>query len=142
MVVLLPKLPIFRVAPPFVNINLSEVNTSVVPSVLINEYLSSSKGKNLSLSPAVTELVSPPLILTVNDLLTVRDAFVKSTLDIDVCGSSVYKVLSEDFANSVFKILKSVTFLMVVGKSPHTIPSTSATFEIIIVSVPTAVTLP
>ena len=36
------------------NANLSEVNTSVVPSDLINEYLSSSKGKNVSLVPALT----------------------------------------------------------------------------------------
>jgi hypothetical protein len=40
--------------PPLINENLSEVSNSVEPSDLINEYLSSSKDKNVSFVPAIT----------------------------------------------------------------------------------------
>ena len=48
-----PKPSITRVDPPPEMVNLSEVNTSLVPSLLVKTYLSSSNGKNVSLVPAV-----------------------------------------------------------------------------------------
>ena len=72
------------------NLNLSEVNTSVVPSDLINEYLSSSKGKNVSLVPALTRVDNWfKEILTVNNFLIVREALVKSTEEILFFGNFV-----------------------------------------------------
>ena len=72
------------------NANLSEVSTSVVPSDLINEYLSSSKGRNVSSVPAVTGVDNWfPEILTVNDFLIVREALVKSIEEILFFGNVV-----------------------------------------------------
>ena len=142
LVVSEPKLPICKVLPPLVKINLSALNVSVAPSVLCKEYLSSSNGKYDSLSPAFTKLVLLDDMLTLYVFLIVIDAFVKSTSDMYWLGSSVNKLLSDELCNSVVKTLKSVTVRALVGKLPFTIPSTSATFSIVIVFVPTAVTLP
>ena len=102
-----PKLPICNVLPPFVMINLSPVNTSVTPSVLIKEYLSASKGKYTSFYPALTILVLPSTILTVYALLILRFAFVKLTFDIFSLGRRVNKVLSDDDVISVVNTLRS-----------------------------------
>ena len=60
--------------------NLSAVNSSVVPSSLIREYLVEVKGKNTSLSSAVIELDNLLLaIFTLNVFLTVRIASVRFT---------------------------------------------------------------
>ena len=70
--------------------NLSEVKTSVDPSDLINEYLSSSKGKKNSLGPALTGTDNSfDAILTTKDFLIVKFALVKSTLEILFFGSFV-----------------------------------------------------
>ena len=46
-----PILLIWRIAFPEVNVNLSEVNISCVPSFLIKEYLSKKKVKNFDFLP-------------------------------------------------------------------------------------------
>ena len=77
---------------PFVNVNLSDVKVSVVPSALIKLYLSSSNGKNVVLSPAVTAPVSccvDALIATLNTFLIARVASLKSTSDIRDFGNGV-----------------------------------------------------
>ena len=99
--------------------NLSEVSNSVEPSDLINEYLSSSKGKNVSFVPALTGDDSWfDAILTVNNFLIVRFALVKSTLEILFFGSLVYNVLSDEDSKLVVNILKSVTCSNEVGNFP------------------------
>ena len=71
-------------------VNLSAVNSSVVPSSLIREYLVEVKGKNTSLSSAVIELDNLLLaIFTLNVFLTVRIASVRFTLSIFSFGSLV-----------------------------------------------------
>ena len=74
------------------NENLDAFKTSVVPSDLTKEYLSSSNGKNTSSDPAVG-LVAPVIsfdaILTVKDFLIVKDALVKSTSETFGLGSTV-----------------------------------------------------
>ena len=63
--------------------NLSDVRSSVVPSALIKEYLSSSKGKNVSFLPASKVPVNSPLAILspVKVFLILIDASVKSTSD-------------------------------------------------------------
>ena len=83
---------ICKVPLPFVNVNLSDVKDSVVPSALIKLYLSSSNGKNVVLSPAVTAAVSASvdaLIATSNTFLIARVASLKSTSDMRDFGSGV-----------------------------------------------------
>ena len=87
-----PILLIWRVPLPLVNVNLSSVKTSVVPSALIKLYLSSSNGKNVSLSPAEIAPVNASddaLIATLNTFLIARVASLKSTLDITLLGIGV-----------------------------------------------------
>ena len=121
--------------------NLSEVSNSVEPSDLINEYLSSSKGKNVSFVPATTEAESWfDAILTVNDFLIDKTAFVKSTEEILFFGSFVYNVLSDDDSKLVVKILKSVTCSKEVGNLPWAIPVTVETPVIVTVVDPTLTT--
>ena len=67
------------VALEFVNFSLLESIAIVFPFVSINVYLSSSKGKNTSLSSPVTALVSPPVIVTSNCLLITIEELPKST---------------------------------------------------------------
>ena len=77
---------------PLVNVNLSSVKTSVVPSALIKLYLSSSNGKNVSLSPAEIAPVNASddaLIATLNTFLMARVASLKSTSDITLLGNGV-----------------------------------------------------
>ena len=73
------------------NINLSEVNASVLPSDLITAYLSSSKGKNVSFLPASKVPVNSPLEIfkPVKVFLILIDASVKSTLEISSFGKRV-----------------------------------------------------
>ena len=81
--------------------NLSDVKTSVTPSSLTKEYLSSSKGKKVSLGPDTTTDVKESVewfIVTSNDFLIVITEFVKSISLINFLGVSVYKVLSLDFS--------------------------------------------
>ena len=105
--------------PPLINENLSEVNNSVEPSDLINEYLSSSKDKNVSFGPALTGVDSSfDAILTVKDFLILKVASVKSTDDILFFGNCVYNVLSDEDTSSVVSTLKSVTCNVAVGNFP------------------------
>ena len=87
-----PMLPIWRVPFPFVKVNLSSVRSSVVPSARIKLYLSSSKGKNVSLSPAWTAVdnsSADALIVTLNTFLIDKDALSNVTSDITVLGKGV-----------------------------------------------------
>ena len=66
-----------------------------MPSALIKLYLSSSNGKNVSLSPADIAPVKASdeaLIATLNIFLIERLASVKSTSDIKDFGSGVKRV--------------------------------------------------
>ena len=70
-------------------------NASVCPSDLIKVYLSSSNPKKLSLEPQETGVANLlPEIFTVYVFLIEIDASVKSTFEILVFGSLVYKLLS------------------------------------------------
>ena len=141
-VLLVPKLKIWSWDPPLIKENLSEVSNSVEPSDLISEYLSSSKGKNVSFVPALTgDDNSFDTILTVNDFLIVRFALVKSTLEILFFGSFVYNVLSDDDSKLVVNILKSVTCNGDPGNFPWAIPVTVETPVIVTVVDPTLTTL-
>ena len=83
-----PRLKIWSCFPPSINANLSEVSISVDPSDLINEYLSSSKGRNVSFVPELTGIDNSfDVILTVKDFLITKLAFVKSTEEILFFGS-------------------------------------------------------
>ena len=128
-----PKLKIWSCAPPLINANLSEVSNSVDPSDLINEYLSSSKGKNVSFVPATTAAESWfDAMLTVKDFLIDKTAFVKSTEEILFFGSFVYKVLSDEDSKLVVNTLRSVTSNVVVGNFPWATPVTVVTPVIVI----------
>ena len=67
---------------PEVNTNLSVLKDSVCPSYLISTYLSSSNGKNVSLSPATMVPVEFEEIVTINSFLMVKLEFAKSNVDI------------------------------------------------------------
>ena len=136
-----PKLKIWSCAPPLINANLSEVSNSVDPSDLINEYLSSSKGKNVSFVPATTAAESWfDAMLTVKDFLIDKTAFVKSTEEILFFGSFVYKVLSDEDSKLVVNTLRSVTPSVVVGNCPWATPVTVVTPVTVIVLDPTLTT--
>ena len=91
----------------------------MLPSDLIKVYLSSSKGKKVSFSPAVTGVDNwLSEIVTLNVFLIVNAALVKSTEDIFGLGKTVYKVSSVDLDNFVPKIFKSETFRTDVDKPP------------------------
>ena len=103
-----PRLSKFKDLPPSVNTSLSEVRTSVVPSDLIRAYLSSSNGRKVSLSPAVTDDDSVLLeILTVNSFLIEILADVRSRVAILFFGRGVKSVLSVEDSNLVVKVVKS-----------------------------------
>ena len=71
-------------------VNLSAVNSSVVPSSLIREYLEGVNGKKTSLSSAVIALDNLLLtILTLKVFLIVRMASVRFTLSIFSLGRGV-----------------------------------------------------
>ena len=75
-----------------------------MPSALIKLYLSSSNGKNVVLSPAVTAPVRASveaLIATLNTFLIARVASLKSTSDIKDLGNGVKRVSSSDFSNGL-----------------------------------------
>jgi len=109
-------------------VNLSAVNSSVVPSSLINEYLSGVNGKNTSLSSAVIVVDNLfSVILTLNVFLIVRIASVKLTLSIFSLGSAVNNELSVDGSRGVVKTFKSVTLVTEVGNLPPAIPVTVVT---------------
>ena len=77
---MVPSPLIVIVAPPEPNVNLSALNASVTPSVLIRTYLSSSKGKKVSRAePEETEPVELAVILTSNCFLIVKLESVRST---------------------------------------------------------------
>ena len=142
---LLPKLKICNDFPPLpvTNWTWSEVNGSVVPSDLVNEYLSSSNGKNVSFSPAVG-MVPPSIwlfaILTVNTFLIVIDAFVKSTVAILCFGKNVNSLSSLDVCISEDCTVKSVTFIALDGKTPLHIPATVSTPWMVTIFEPTDIT--
>ena len=141
-VLLVPKLKIWSWVPPLIKENLSEVSNSVEPSDLINEYLSSSKGKNVSFVPATTAAESWfDTILTVKDFLIDKIAFVKSTEEILFFGSFVYKVLSDEDSKLVANTLRSVTDNVEFGNFPSAIPVTVETPVIVITVDPTLTTL-
>ena len=129
--------------------NLSDVRSSVVPSALTNEYLSSSNGKNVSLAPAVTTAVREFVawaIVTSKDLLIVIVAEVKSKSAINFLGAVVYNVLSVEVVYSDLSIFKSERlegFLVpvAVGKVPTATPETVVIPVTLISEVPTVVTL-
>ena len=86
------------VALEFVNFNLLESIAIVFPFVSIKVYLSSSKGKNTSLSSPVTALVSPPVMVTSNCLLITIEELPKSTYWTFSLGKTLYKLsLSASF---------------------------------------------
>ena len=129
--------------------NLSDVRSSVVPSALIKEYLSSSNGKNVSLAPAVTTEVREFVawaIVTSKDFLIVIVAEVKSKSAINFLGAVVYNVLSVEVVYSDLSIFKSerlVGFLVpvAVGNCPTATPETVVIPVTLISEVPTVVTL-
>ena len=132
---------------------MEEFTASVVPSDLIKEYLSSSNAKNVSLVPAVgvvEESSCPLVILTVKVFLIVNVASVKSTSEIEVLGKWVYNVLSREPARSVVNKVKSDAWKPLVwtpaefatGNLPLAIPGTVVTPAIVILLLPTTVTLP
>jgi len=86
--VLNPK--IFTSVDPVLNWTLSLVKVSVVPSLLIREYLSGVNGKNVWLLPEDTASESwLPTIRTLWDFLIVKEASVKSTFSIFCFGKTV-----------------------------------------------------
>ena len=87
-----PILLIWRIPLPAVKVNLSSVRVSIVPSALIKLYLSSSNGKNVSLSPDWTAHESSSadsLIVTLKVFLIVKLALSKLTSDIMLFGNGV-----------------------------------------------------
>ena len=124
-------------------VNLSAVNSSVVPSSLIREYLEGVNGKNTSLSSAVIALDNLlSVILTLKVFLIVRMASVRFTLSIFSLGRGVYRVLSVDISRGVKRTFKSLTSVFEVGNLPPKIPVTVATPTISIWDDPTLTTLP
>ena len=118
--------------------NWSDVNSWVLPSAPINEYLFAVNGWKDSLVSIVGRGVSnlPLLILTAKVFLTTTEAPVKSTLDTFLLESRVYNVLSLELSNWVAKTLKSLTLKNgvtlvipeeVVGNPPLHIPLTVVT---------------
>ena len=128
--VLVPRPLICRVLfpPGEVIVNLSAVNSSVVPSSLISEYLVGVNGKNTSLSSAVIVLDNLLFtIFTVNVFLIVNIASVKFKLSILSFGSEVNNELSVDGSRGVVNTFKSVTLVTTFGNLPPTIPVTVVT---------------
>ena len=78
---------------PLVNSNLSSVNTSVPPSDLIRMYLSSSKGRNTSLSSVLITGVELLLIDVVYCLLITISESTRFTDDTFALGSVLYSAL-------------------------------------------------
>ena len=134
---LFAKLNAWKVFPVVAITILSDVRVSVLPFSLTNEYLSSSKGKNVSFVPAVGTVAAVIWLLriwTSKVFLIVITESVKSKLDIFSLGNLVNKVLSEDDCNEVWRIFKSLTVIPLpvpsVGKSLATsalIPLTAVT---------------
>ena len=90
-----PKPLIVISVEPVLKLILSAESDSVVPSVLIKTYLSSSKGKNVSKeSPLLIAPVEELVIVTSNCFLIVIEELVKSTLEIFLLGKGVNNVLS------------------------------------------------
>ena len=133
----------FNCFAPSIYANLSDVKTSVVPSDLINEYLSSSNGKKVSLVPAITFVDSWLLVIDiVSDFLTVMNESSKDTAETCCFGKTVYSVLSLDDSNLVSRIFRSVTWIWdESGSLPLTIPDTVVTPVIVTDDVPTLTTL-
>mgnify|MGYP003319098302 CR=1 FL=1 len=77
--------------------NLSELSCSVFPSDLIRTYLSSSKGRKVSLVPAsaATESCSDAISTLIVFLIVITDSAI-STAATFAFGKRVYKVLTED----------------------------------------------
>ena len=142
---------------PLVNVNLSDVKTSVTPSYfLTNEYLSSSKGKNVSLVPAETAALIWLLdasMVTSNVFLIFKVAFDMSTSDILSFGNCVNKLLSSDFSIGVVINVRSdalkklppvddvvTPVVPCFGNWPSLTPVTVATPVTEILLVPTSVT--
>jgi len=111
---LFAKLNAWKVFPVVAITILSDVRVSVLPFSLTNEYLSSSKGKNVSFVPAVGTVAAVIWLLriwTSKVFLIVITESVKSTLDILSLGNLVNKLLSEDDCNEVWRTFKSLTVL-------------------------------
>ena len=136
------KLRILSDFPPLLNTNLSAVSSSVVPSDLKTAYLSASNGKKVSFSPAskVVAILLFAMVL-VNTFLMEIEASVKSTLDIFSFGNTVYNLFSELGSKLVVIILKSETSVADDGNDPLATPDTFATPVIVMVVLPTPVTL-
>ena len=91
------------------NSNLSDVNSSVLPLLLIKVYLSSSNAKKVSLAPAVTGADSLLVaILTVNVLLITRLDEVKSISDINCLGILVYNALASKSSDALDTTLPTI----------------------------------
>ena len=144
-----PTLLICRDELPPLKVNLSSVSNSIVPSCLIKEYLSSSKGKNVSLLPELTAAVNESVeafIFTSNNFLIVKVVFDRSTSDTNRFGKEVNKVLSWELSNGdVTRVRSESVVSAVVGspidKPPSHMPLTVVTPVIVTSSIPTAVTL-
>ena len=99
-----PKLRISKVFPVVEISNLSPLNDSVDPSDLTKRYLSSSKGRKVSLAGATTCVDNSLLaIFTVNVFLITRDASARSTLEIIKHIYSLTKMISSSFKNQQYE---------------------------------------
>ena len=116
---LVPKPLIVTVVPPLPNTNLSALSASVVPSVLIRTYLSSSKGKKVSKAePEETAPVELEAMSTSNCFLIVKVESVKSTEATFCFGRTVNKVLSNPSWKLEDKIVKSLGLISELGRPP------------------------
>ena len=122
------------VALAFVNANLLESIAIVLPSVFIKTYLSSSKGKNTSLSSALTKLVFEFVIVTSNCLLITILELTRSANCTFLLGNTLYKLSLSDLLPDP-KVLwislptnsKLDTSSCVWGTPPSTTPATLVT---------------
>ena len=126
-----PTLLICNEELPPLNVNLSLVSNSVVPSALINEYLSSSNGRKVSLLPELTAAVKVSVvafITTSKVFLIVKVVFDKSTLDTNLLGIGVNNVLSSELSNGDVTSVRSGTSTDVLtdpkGRNPSATPET------------------
>ena len=138
-----PKLRICKVFPVVEISNLSPLNDSVDPSDLTKRYLSSSKGRKVSLAGATTCADNSLLaIFTVNVFLITRDASERSTLETLTFGRGVNREFPDEGAKFVVRTLRSVTLRVDAGRNPLEIPVTAVTPSTETWVVPTLVTLP
>ena len=111
--------------------SLSADKFSLVPFEVVRTYLSSSKGKNVSLELAEIVPVEFADILTSNSFLIIKSEDAKLTSEIFFLGNLVYKVFELDFCRFDVKILKSLGLIEEDGSDPSHIPRTVVTPTIV-----------